>query len=186
MNLESDILSADERNCDGIPFVSFESLRELVTAKTVEARLKARGIVPPPETIQTIVSKAPKLFAILVLTEQEHHIFYLLGNDINDDRFPMLEAEVPEFESLQQREKFYWTQWRFSLVLKKQEHLELPGVVPLPFTHEKAEGFGAFGVVSKVKISPGHLPEHKSVRLQSPPSLASPLTWGPHPSITQL
>ena len=168
MDLPEDILSASERNCDNIPFVSFESLRELITATTVEARLNARGIVYPPETIHTIVSKAPKLFAILVLTEQEHHIFYLLGNDINDDRFPMLGAEVPEFESLQQRESFYWMQWKFSLVLKKEKHLELPGGVPLPFTLDKAEGFGAFGVVSKVKILPGHLPEHKSVRLQSP------------------
>lgn len=185
MNLQRDILSAEERNCDNIPFVSFESLRKLVTAQTIEARLKARGIVPQLETIQTIVSKAPKLFAILVLTEQEHHIFYLLGNDINDDRFPMLEAEVPEFESLEQREKFYRTQWRFSLVLKKEKHLELPGDVPLPFTYEKAEGFGAFGIVSKVMISPGHLPEHKSVRLQSLKlSLATDLKS--HPSITQL
>jgi hypothetical protein len=172
MNLQRDILSAEERNCDKIPFVSFESLRKLVTAQAVEARLKTRGIVPPAETIQTIVSKAPKLFAILVLNDQEHHIFYLLRNDINDDRFPMLEVEVPEFESLQQREKFYQTQWRFSLILKKEKHLELPGDVPLPFTYEKAEGFGAFGVVSKVVVSPGHLPEHKSVRLQSLPKLS--------------
>src|SRR4051812_31058142 len=176
MNLRRDILSAGERNCDNIPFISFESLRQLVTAQTVEARLKARGIVPPPEMIHTIVSKALKLFAVLVLTEQEHHILYLLGNDINDDKFPMLEAKVPELESLQQREEFYWAQWTFSLILKKEKHLELPGVVPLPFMYEKPEGFGAFGVVTKVKISPGHLPEHKSVRLPSP-SLASPLTW---------
>jgi len=185
MNLESDILSADERNCDGIPFVSFESLRKLVTAQTVEARLKARGIVPPPETIQTIVSKAAKLFANLVLTEQEHHILDLLGNDVNDDKFPMPEAEVPEFESPQQRENFYKTQWRFSLVLKKEKHLEIPGPAPLPFTYEKTEGFGSFGIVSKVQISPGHLPEHKSVRLQSPKlSLATDLGW--HPRITRL
>jgi hypothetical protein len=182
--LRRDILSAKEENSDHISFISLESLEELFTPQTVEACLKRRGIRLPSEAIKTIVSKARKLFAILVLTEQEHHILYLLGNGFNDDRFPIPEAGVPEFENPQQREEFYRTQWRFSIVLKKENHLELPGDVPLPFVNEKPGGFGAFGVVSKVKILPGHLPEHKSVRLQSSKlSLATDLES--HRSITQ-
>jgi hypothetical protein len=175
MKLQRDISSAEEENCDHIPFVSLESLKKLVTPQAVDSHLKARGVRPSPETIQIIVSKALKLFAILVLTEQEHHTLYLLQNGFNDDSFPIPEAEVPEFESSQQQKSFYGTQWRFSLSLKKEKHLELPGNVPLPFISERPTAFGAFGIVSKVKISPGHLPEHKSVRPQSPAGIATDL-----------
>lgn len=163
MNLRRDILSAEEENSDHIPFISVESLQKLVTPQTVQARLNTRGIRARPEMIQLIVSEARKIFALLVLTEQEHHILHLLQNDFNDDRLPISQDEVPDFENPRQREEFYLTQWKLSLVFKKEKHLELPGNVPLPFASEKPGAFGAFGVVSKVKILEGYLPEHKSV-----------------------
>jgi hypothetical protein len=175
MDLRRDILSAEEENSDQIPFISLASLQKLVTPQAVQARLNTRGITAPPEMIHTIVCTARKLFAILVLTEQEHHILYLLQNDFNDDRFPISKDEVPDFENPRQREEFYLVQWKLSLVLKKEKHLELPGNVPLPFASEKPAAFGAFGVVSKVKVLQGYLPEYKSVSF-NPQALAPSLT----------
>lgn len=145
-------------------FVSLESLRQLFTPQFVGTCLESSGMPPTQDLVNAIITKAPKLFAVLLLIENENYIKPLLKHGLDDDAWPLLETEVPEFENVQKREQFYKAQWLIPPVLTNKRHLNLPGDAPLPFVQKFFGGNGSFGVIWKVKVSPGHLQAQHEVR----------------------
>jgi serine/threonine protein kinase len=148
-------------------FVSLESLRQLFTPQFVGTCLESSGMPPTQDLVSAIIAKAPKLFAVLLLIENENYIKSLLEHGLDDDAWPLLETEVPEFENVQKREQFYKAQWLIPPVLTNKRHLDLPGDAPLPFVEKSFGGHGSFGVIWKVKVSPGHLQAQHKVRPRS-------------------
>jgi hypothetical protein len=138
-------------------FVSLEFLRQLFTPQFVRTCLESSEISQTRDLVDAIIYKAPKLFAVLLLIERENRIKSLLERGWDDDAWPLLEIEVPEFDIIQKKEEFYRAQWFIPPVLTKERHLELPGDAPLPFVQKDFGGNGSFGVIWKVKVSSGHL-----------------------------
>ena len=161
--------------------ISLEELRALLTPDFVHECLKSSGITSTSDLVDFIITKASKLFAVLVLIERVDSLTTLVESGWDDGVWPLSEAEIPQFDDIQKRQEFIEKQWLIPPVFTKERHMELPGDAPLPLRKEYI-GNGSFGVVWKVKFFPGHFQTTDKVWASKDalPCLASLLLVGFH------
>jgi len=124
----------------------------------------SRGLYFEKYLIDQIVSVAPRVFAILVLAEGVHHIKDFVDKGLCDESLPMDEAAMPDFETTDCKLNFIQIQRKFPPVFEKSKHLELPDDTILPFLDQSYLDNGSFGMVYKVTVAEGCLPDFGSVR----------------------
>ena len=146
-------------------FISFAALAKLINETSVGDSLLSRNIQLISPIVSTIVSKAPKLFAILVLLELEHRIPDLINKGTTDDVFPIRQVNFPGFEDDKNLQDVCREQWIVPPKLDDAAHLELPRDARLPFTEKDFSNNGTFGIIYKVKVADGHLSANSSVRV---------------------
>src|SRR4051812_2723170 len=113
------------KSYDGREFIPTQTLTKLVTCETIHATLKRSKLDVTKDLLEQIASEAPGIFAILLLIEREYHIFNFLDRHLSDDSLPINEANVPDFETEDDRCHFFRTQLKFPPIFKKQRHLEV-------------------------------------------------------------
>lgn len=156
-----------EKNFRGEGFISNSALEELMVEENVREHLLECGVPFDSHMVLNIVSKASKLFALLVLTNLERHIFKFFEKDMLDDSFPIKEEDLQDIESDDDHHRLLTTQWIFPPVLQEGTHMELPEQAVLPFLKRDFAGNGTFGIIWKVKMEKYHLMTKESfVRLQ--------------------
>jgi hypothetical protein len=148
-------------------FISIADIQSLITQERVDEVLRSHGLNPPKDAVDYIVSAGPRIFATLVLIEEVRHIRHFFGEDLWDDQLPLEEASIPDFGNNDSKLKFMSVQRKFPPVFNKSKHLELSDDTVLPFTKRSYLDSGSFGMVEKVTVAEGHLPEHASVRMQT-------------------
>lgn len=144
-------------------FVQSSALNSLITEDSVRAYFRKKHLCAAD--IQGITSKAPRLFALLVLLGRGNAIEKCLSSDFVDEIFPLLDtASVPNICHINKQE-LYTRQWQIPIILPRARHLDLPHDFIPPFLEEKQISHGTFGFVSRVKLASGHLTGYDSVRL---------------------
>ena len=118
-------------------FVPANSIRELITKETIDLELSRVG--KASEVLSRhILSRASKVFAILVYTKMASSTEDLLTAGLSDDSLPVtiqgLEDTTPW--SYDDMSLFCDSQWMFlaPVFTKDRFVYELPGTCPLPFT----------------------------------------------------
>ena len=143
-------------------FIQLETLRRLITPKSVASHLREN--CPSTTALQEIASIAPKLFAILVLLEQETAITEYLSKGFCDKNFPIsTKAHIPDLNYGGNKRGIYEKQWCVPIVLDEREHLDLPTEFKAPFLENNYKDHGSFGSVFKVRVANGHLANYDSV-----------------------
>jgi len=145
-------------------FIPLTAITSLITPERVRETLISRGLSIETYPIDHIVSVAPRVFAILVLAEGVHHIKDFIDKGLSDDSLPMDEAVIPDFETKDGKLHFIRIQRKFPPLFEKPKHLELPDDTVLPFLEQTYVDNGSFGMVYKIKVAEGYLPESTSVR----------------------
>ena len=149
-------------------FVSLESLEECMTEQKVKEHVSSIGIPISPGVLEAIFSR-PRLFAILVLLENEKAMVPLIA-DIEDDTFFYLTGkEIPsKIGDIDQRMDFLRLQSQIPPKLScKDPPQEFPEYFRPPFIYESEKGpSGSYGIVRKVKVAGGHLAGYSSVSCQ--------------------
>jgi hypothetical protein len=138
-------------------YISSEVLRRLLTPQLVGNSLNGAGINATQDLVDAILTRAPRLFSVLLLIDRVNRITTLLESGWDDGRWPLSEVKVPEFDCDQKRQEFFQTQWLLPPIFTREKHLEFPGDAPLPLLKKDIGGNGSFGVIWKVKIAGGHL-----------------------------
>lgn len=157
-----ELKQALEKELKVYKFIRLESLHRLITSTSVASHL--REDCPNKEILQQIASSAPKLFAILILLEQETAITEYLSKGFCDKDFPILDkAQIPDFVYDENKQALYEKQWCIPIVLHQSQHLDLPTEFKPPFLENSYKNHGSFGSVFKVRVANGHLPHHNSV-----------------------
>lgn len=147
-------------------FISVSTLKQLITETSVEKRLRIRALPAQTQVISAIVSKASKLFSILVLIECDYHIAGLIADGITDNIFPIAEEDkVTYFEVDQSRQDFFKLQRQFPPVFETETHMDWPENTKLPFLEKTWMNSGAFGLIYRVRVADGHLTGHQSVSI---------------------
>lgn len=164
MHLRRQLLDQKEKE----RFISVSALRQLVVESSVRECLRIRGIVLESHALSTIVSKASKLFSILVLMGCEYHIEDWIAEDISDDIFPIVDQnQVPShFEVDEDRRTFFRYQWAFPPVFNAQDHMNFPRDTVLPFLEREHVNNGTFGLIYRVRVADGHLAGVEEVSIQ--------------------
>ena len=147
-------------------FIQLGALRHLITPKSVQAYLKNSGLDLRTVDLQEIVSKALKLFAVLVLLERADTITKYLSNGFSDKDFPILkESDIPNITCVEDKRALLKKQWQVPIVLQRSRNLDLPAEFIRPFLQSECRDHGSFAIVYKVLVANGHLPfSHDSVR----------------------
>jgi hypothetical protein len=144
------------RNYAGHEFIPDPALRELVTDESVLGALTSHGMAAGRDLAERIVSTARKLFAMLVLVEQEHYVLEYLDCPLCDDDLPIGREKVPKFR-FDEEGHFFRIQSKFPPVFERQTHLEISRDMVLPFLHTSYVDNGSFGLVYKAIVAEGHL-----------------------------
>ena len=146
-------------------FVSLKSLKECMTEKKIKDHISANSIPVNPEVIFTRL----RLFAILVLLECENHVNSLLA-DIEDETFFFYTKEDIPWKpgESDRRAEFFELQSQFPPMLtRKFPPQSFPPSFRPPFIVVSENGpAGSFGIVRRVRIAEGHLPDHSQVSRQ--------------------
>ncbi|KAJ6258544.1 Phytochrome [Drechslerella dactyloides] len=148
-------------------FMPLQSLYKLLTKEEIEkavtASITRAGGIPfyqEADTVNWILAKGKRIFAILVALEhQEHLIPRFIEHDFEtfDEKLPfpleLLNRVVPSIAV-----SFHGKQWEFvSPVWSKNViHRELPDEIRLPFTYNKKIDAGGFGDIYEIKLHPDH------------------------------
>jgi hypothetical protein len=157
-SFKESLKAARRKTAHGFYFVPEGHLSKLFTGGDIRQEL-SRCAVPPEmleDTLQLVTTKARKLFATLVRSDQQSLIMYCIENEIFDDRLP-LDNPIPD---LNLNEKFYNIQWEFlapvfskrSVVLKlKDDHI-------MPFLEDSKidNAHGGFADAFRVALDPNH------------------------------
>ena len=164
------LLNERYKQCDGENgknFISLEDLHGLITEQRVEEHLRSNKRLD--RRFREIIPIRPRLFAILVLLEREENLNAILEH-IPDDSFVYSnEEDVPqEIGNRDQRADFFDRQSHFPPPLTRDFP---PRIFPATFRPplvDRADEIrhGAYGIVRRVKVAKGHLPEHHPVRLR--------------------
>jgi len=142
-------------------FVPANSIRELITKETIGLEL-SRVEKASEELSRYILSRASKVFAILVYTKMASSIEDLLIAGFSDNSLPVtiqgLEDATPW--SYDDISLFCDSQWMFlaPIFTKDRFVYELQGTCPLPFTsiNQDSTRMSAFSIVQETTIHPAH------------------------------
>ena len=146
-------------------FVSLEALDRCLTS--AQAAKHSHTNRPTTALLDQIVFRARKLFALLVLLGYEHAIEQCLSKGFSDDKFPVWDkSQIPYVGIPHFQQELYRKQWCVPIVLHQDSHLDLPLEFVPPFLEIRygIDG-GGFGVIHKVRVAKGHLPQFDSVRI---------------------
>lgn len=110
-SLKESLKAVRRRTAHNRWFVPEGELRRVLTRDSVSRRLSECNIPPESleETLNFVLTKATKIFAILVRIEQEVLMLEFIENETLDDKLP-LESPV---EGLELNAKFFEKQWEF-------------------------------------------------------------------------
>lgn len=153
-----------QENFDTQKFVPEGDLQDLLSEDVIARSIRSCDIdfYKHAETIHTIKNGARKIFAILVLLNQEVAITKFIENDQLqcsqlDSKlpFPLSILESMEFDGAQD---FYERQWEFvsPIFSDLATHRVLDNNIRLPIMESKYLGEGGFGRVFKIVIHRHH------------------------------
>lgn len=159
-------LRYQNENADKRHFVPHDKLLHLMTKDNVRQALEDSAMkrYNIDETTETIVTRAYKMFGILVLIGQPESILMFIKDDGHrqlciDDKLPfgldiLQEIYLDNIVARQFNEK----QKEFTVPIFDRSALprNLKGDISLPFLEDHGIGKGGFGTVHKIKISPSH------------------------------
>lgn len=170
--LREQLLTQKERE----KFISISALEQLITPDSVEQCLRVcsdlDGQPVDPAIVPDIVSKAPKLFSILVLLQCEYLVTKLIAEGVFDSIFPILyEDDVskrlpPELLPSRFRGPLFRQQRDFPLAFKARDHMEIPQNYTVPFLKKNIVNNGTFGVIYDVEVAEGHLLGNENVSIR--------------------
>lgn len=154
------------RELEGKRVLSLAYLNDLLTEESIRNHFRHQGIHVDASTPKLLLSR-PRLFAILILLERERDVA-TIQRHIKDDSFVFYtEDEVPR--EIGDRRAFFHHQAYVPLALTcTYPPQEFPAIFKPPFSFcSKESANGSFGIVRRVKVADGHLPDHNPVRRQS-------------------
>ena len=161
-----------QSNWQGHGFASDDDVRRIMNRGSVRTALRDRGISPNDKmepaqidnAVETIISRAQRIFAILVLISRTKFIRRFIESD--NFQNSTLDQGLP-FDSHRLRHilkdknvetQFFDQQWSFAAPILSDSVFArvLPGNSILPFTKNHCIGEGSFGVVYVIAIPPSH------------------------------
>jgi len=118
----------------GGEFIPLDVLNQTITAKAVSDHLSSNGKPFDPELPNTIINRARKIFAILILTEKEDQIERLITENLTDDDLPLSSTKGGNEHTLESGRtpgKYFhafgnWTDARIHEFLDKQWCVQAP------------------------------------------------------------
>lgn len=168
-----------------------DKVNNFVTRSRVESVLNpakfdsSQSLVSRDDVVNFVITRAPRLFLILLLTEKrnlEHQLKYCKDENLDDSSLPIKFNDDGDGESLQgpckarrytwlrtftrnQRKLFLGHQWSLTMPVfgtKEKFRFELAPLQPLPFLEEASgpEANGFFGEVSRAVIHASHIVGH--------------------------
>ena len=158
-HLKRKLYSKLDHEIEKYKFISVARLEELINQRAVSGIL---GEETSPEVSESIVSSSRKLFAILVLLDSEREILRFHEKNADDNEFPLSDDEELCCETAAHtrlHSEIMHKQWVVPPVFRKSQHLELPASYIPPFLEIDEIDGGSFGIVYKVTVAKGHLPE---------------------------
>lgn len=151
-------------------FIQKSALRRLITKESVRTFFHNKDLDLGTVDLQDITSRAPKLFAILVLLGQGEAIKDCLQKGFRDKKFPILKkAHIPNIGRVNEQ-GLYERQWEIPDALPRSGDITFPAEFIRPFLGEldTRPQHGSFGYVYKVRVASGYLEEHESVSVRIP------------------
>ena len=117
------------------------------------------------KVMELILSKAKKLFTVLLYLDRLSLLEAFFVIDLYDDVFPIQETDkrLLGIGTLEDRREICKAQWIVPPVLDPHNHFHFPQNFISPFLDEEKIGSGTFGNVYKVKPATGHLIASPSV-----------------------
>ena len=155
-----------EQDLNSYKFIQLSTLRRLITRESVRAHLDCSRPGLCTAQLQDIATKAPRLFALLVLLDRGAAIKECLEENFLDESFPILDKDrIPDIDGVD-KQALYDRQWQIPIVLPRSPHLDLPNEFIAPFlpSNDRRSRHGSFGHVYKERVASGHLEDHESVR----------------------
>jgi hypothetical protein len=159
-------------------FLLESTIREILTApnirkqliailKSFERKLEEKHNLQSHETyLDAIVGRAPKLFALLVLCNQEPFIFDFIQNGIDDSKLPLATPETTSILGIP--DIVFEKQWEVQAqIFTKGCDLDLSPSVVLPFTSESPLGKG----VDRITLPTEHAINFVQPIVQNPSQL---------------
>jgi hypothetical protein len=151
-------------------FVPTSSIHELITEESIKLELSHTRLLPQSLSrfiLPFILSKASKIFAILVYIKKTENIEDFWFRGLSDEVLPVaipglaaLELSVFNSWDFDNVSDFYEAQWLFlaPIFTKEKFVYELEDACPLPFTsiNPRSEKMSAFSIVQEATIHPGH------------------------------
>ncbi|RDW56454.1 hypothetical protein BP6252_14156 [Coleophoma cylindrospora] len=141
------------RSCTNRPFLLESTIRAILTAPNIRMQLlgilksfgRKLGEKPNLQSHETyldaIVGRARKVFALLVLCNQEPFIFDFVQTGIDDSRLPLTRSQTASIPGIP--DIVFEKQWEVQAqVFTRGCDLDLPSSVILPFTSEDFLGKG--------------------------------------------
>lgn len=168
-------------------FLQDSKIRQILTPQTVRLHLIAilksfghtleenSGSEPNETYLDAIVNRAPRLFAVLILCEQEAFIFDFVQRRMDDSRLPLTRSEI--FSVLiKNPDQVFELQWvvqahhftkgydyDLDLWLRPDIELESSTLIRLPFTSEYPLGKGVDRVTAPLEYAAQFVPsDHNS------------------------
>jgi hypothetical protein len=157
-SLKEILKAVRKRTAHGYSFVPDGELTKVLTKERVLQQLLECNIPAESleETLQVTLTKAIKVFAILIRSGQEALMLECIENDVIDDRLP-LETPVP---GLHLNDKFFKVQWEFlaPIFTKRTVTLKLKDKHILPFLEDAKidQAHGGYANAFRVSLDPGH------------------------------
>jgi len=159
MTLKGYIESARKKTAHNDWFIPYKNLRTILDRESVARRLTECGVPAEnrDETLELVLTKAIKVFGILVQVEQESLVVDFISNDILDEKLP-LSAEL--VEEIKVDARFLELQWEYvaPIFTKRSVTVKLKDRHILPFLEDqKLDGaHGGYANAFRVSLDPQH------------------------------
>ena len=161
-----------EQDLESCGFIQLSTLDRSITEESVRAYSDSNRLKLRTAQLQDIATKAPRLFAILVLLDRGGAITECLQKRFFDEEFfdktgkAFGKADIPDIVGVD-KQALYDRQWQIPIVLPRSPHLNLPNEFIPPFlpSKERQPRHGSFGFVYKEKVASGHIENYESVRI---------------------
>ena len=168
LNYLADLL---KREIDTVTFISAHRVKELITLETVS--LISSDL--DREMISTIVYRAPRLFAGLVLIDKLEYIQKLLNIKVDDELFKYFKPKgfirtskglitLSDISPEEFQKDLYNIHAKLPFPFQNEGVPEYDASYIFPYKSTKRIASGSFGSVVKVKVAGGHLKGHSLVR----------------------
>lgn len=150
---------------DNDRFIPHESLYRVLTKDAIENALNESKSKPEDldELAGEIVTRARKVFAILLFNNEVHHISCFFEKDHSqptdiDHKLPFVLEHLKDILPSQSAEDFFHNQWEFAVPVFSGKVITraLHPKIRLPFIRHRFLASGAFGMVYSIEVHPEH------------------------------